>query len=290
MKSCLTTNAPCLTTNDPCLMTHASLTIHHAPAGYRLSTQAGWNQTLADWKLMLELGNGYGIFADGELIATTLYLPYRPIAWIGMVLVDVRFRRRGLATRLMERCLDDIASEGLYPMLDATEAGSQVYRKFGFEAFATITRFEGQAKPSSSQPPNAHSIRQLKEIQALDTSTFGGDRREMIEIWIEHHASSYFLEIQIPVQNFGFVRPGRQAWHIGPLLTQDINTAMNIISVLLAHRTGQVIIDVPDHQSHLQAKLKEHGFLEERKFFRMATRNRSPLDIRLRSIAGPEWG
>ena len=262
----------------------------HALGGFRLSTQAGWNQTLADWKLMLELGRGFGIFEAEELVATTLYLPYPPIAWIGMVLVDERFRRRGLATRLMERCLDGIAREGLYPMLDATETGRQVYQKLGFEAFASITRFKGPSNPSPSIPPMKLSSRHIEDVQALDMASFSGDRSEMVGAWAEGHAASYFLESDTPVRNFGFVRPGRLAWHIGPVIAENIGAQQHIISSLLAGRNGQVIVDVPDNQTLLQTYLNDNGYLKKRMFFRMTTQFTSPLDVRFSSIAGPEWG
>ena len=271
-------------------MTLSPLLAPNAPASYRLSTQAGWNQTVADWRLMLKLGKGHGVFENNELIATTLYLRYPPIAWIGMVLVDVRYRRRGLATLLMERCLEDIAKEGLYPMLDATEAGNQVYRKYGFEAFASITRLEGQPVPSPLIPSMTPSSRQIEAIQAIDEATFGGDRRGMIKAWAKDHAASCYFETDTPVRNYGFVRPGRQAWHIGPLVSDDMGASLNIVSSLTSGRTGHVFLDIPDNQTLLQSHLKANGFIEKRRFLRMSTRNTSPLDDRLQAIAGPEWG
>jgi hypothetical protein len=45
--------------------------LHRALAG------ANWNQNAADWRLMLEIGRGYGLtLADGTLAATTITLPY----------------------------------------------------------------------------------------------------------------------------------------------------------------------------------------------------------------------
>ena len=54
-----------------------------------LSIEAGWNQVAADWRLMLTLGQGFGVRGeDGEWIASALSLPLGPnIAWLSMVLV-----------------------------------------------------------------------------------------------------------------------------------------------------------------------------------------------------------
>ena len=76
-----------------------------------LSDAAGWNQTAADWRLMLTLGRGWGAWtADGEPAASALVVPYdNRLAWLSMVLVATPWRRRGLATRLTRRCLDWLA-------------------------------------------------------------------------------------------------------------------------------------------------------------------------------------
>ena len=50
-----------------------------------------------------------------------------------MVLVAGDYRRRGLATRLMRRAMDDLAAAGLVPVLDATPDGRAVYRALGFQ-------------------------------------------------------------------------------------------------------------------------------------------------------------
>ena len=81
----------------------------HAEEVAPLSAEAGWNQTAEDWRLMLERGRGFGIrAASGPWIATSLVSPLGPaIAWISMVLVTEPARRRGLGTRLLNRCLAD---------------------------------------------------------------------------------------------------------------------------------------------------------------------------------------
>ena len=62
---------------------------------------------------------------DQRLIATAALLPYTSgNAWIGMVLVTQNWRRRGLATKLLDACLDAAAKQELTAWLDATPAGA----------------------------------------------------------------------------------------------------------------------------------------------------------------------
>ena len=78
-----------------------------APSGLLLSTEAHWNQSEADWRFFLEKGIVFGVRdRGGRLVATAALLPYATTdAWISMVLVAASWRRRGLATRLVDRCL-----------------------------------------------------------------------------------------------------------------------------------------------------------------------------------------
>src|SRR3954469_21599986 len=87
-----------------------------------LSEEAKWNQNEADWRFFLTRGTVFGIRGgDGRLIATAALLPYSPAnVWISMVLVTQNWRRRGLATRLLDACLDAAAKRGLIAWLDAT--------------------------------------------------------------------------------------------------------------------------------------------------------------------------
>ena len=85
--------------------------------------------------------------AGGRVIATAATLPYGGrCAWISMVLVSGAHRRRGLATRLLHRCISDITASGLVPVLDATPAGAKVYAPLGFEAAWGFARLASQRR------------------------------------------------------------------------------------------------------------------------------------------------
>src|ERR1044071_5411298 len=121
----------------------------------RLKEAAGWNQTEADWRRLLRL-HPRGCFAavvDGSLVATTTTTPYgRALAWVGMVLVDPGFRRRGIARSLVRAGLESLEAEGVATVkLDATPEGATVYEGLGFEAELRIERWAGAAGGHSSE-------------------------------------------------------------------------------------------------------------------------------------------
>ena len=78
---------------------------------------------------------------DGQLVASAALLPYTSgNAWISMVLVTANWRRRGLATRLVDACLAEAAKQGLTTWLDATPAGARVYGPLGFTPTLELRR------------------------------------------------------------------------------------------------------------------------------------------------------
>src|SRR3954454_13181115 len=113
-----------------------------AREGLVLSTEAHWNQNEADWRFFLTEGTVFGIRdGGGRLVASAALLPYsHGNAWISMVLVTESWRRRGLATKLVDACLERAAAQGLTPWLDATPAGATVYGPLGFKAVLELRR------------------------------------------------------------------------------------------------------------------------------------------------------
>src|SRR5262249_29853908 len=83
-------------------------------AVWPLSIEAGWNQTVDDWRFMLGAGRAFGCrAADGRWEASALILPVgRKLAWISMVLVTERRRRAGLGGTLLRRGIDERRSHG----------------------------------------------------------------------------------------------------------------------------------------------------------------------------------
>src|ERR1700743_1195898 len=109
------------------------LGVADAKAGLVLSTEAHWNQNEADWRFFLGQGIVFGVRHRAELVATAALLPYSSgNAWISMVLVTAEWRRRGIATKLVDACLDAATKRNLTTWLDATPAGANVYGSLGF--------------------------------------------------------------------------------------------------------------------------------------------------------------
>lgn len=263
-------------------------------AGMDLVRAAGWNQTEADWRYMLAHGEGYGIEDDqGRLIASTIVLPYPPdIGWIGMVLVATEFRRRGLATRLVNHAIAAIRDAGRVPMLDATPDGRAVYTAMGFRDLEGIGRWRG-----TGALPREHleaAILSMTDELAdrgsrADADAFGSDRRHLLT---DLRNRPEAIALAIPGGGgWLWSRSGRTATQIGPIVAEHSSEAIALCAAALDRIDGAVIVDVPDREAELTAFLRGRGFSLERRLTRMALDSApTTLGPATRAVIGPELG
>jgi GNAT superfamily N-acetyltransferase len=127
----------------------------------------------ATWEAMLATSDlsVYCACADGELVGTAtllvmLNLTYgcEPTAFIEAVVVRERWRRRGVATAVMERALEDARTAGcnkvqlLSHKRHTDDGGHGLYEKLGFEAEA-----EGFRRYLTTVPPKVMHARTTGE-------------------------------------------------------------------------------------------------------------------------------
>ncbi|MGE0605035.1 MAG: GNAT family N-acetyltransferase [Xanthobacteraceae bacterium] len=263
-----------------------------------LVKEAGWNQTAADWRIFLELGTVFAIRDQGRVIATAATLPYGgKFGWISMVLIAGSYRRQGLATRLMERCISSLTEAGVVPILDATPAGRTVYLGLGFEDSWPFQRMllQEPAKTAAAADPSVERVTDSDwaELCAYDAKFFGADRSGMLA-----RLRGRLPEAELLVRRNGRIagfllgRAGRRAAQIGPLVADDEDAALTLLEHAARAVTGPVYIDVMDDKTRLLERLHALGFVHERPYTRMLYRRRESFQSLAHTfaVAGPELG
>jgi GNAT superfamily N-acetyltransferase len=265
-----------------------------------LVAEAGWNQVAADWRMFLEFGIVYAVRTEGRVIATAATLPYGGrCAWISMVLVAGDHRRKGLATRLLRVCIDDVLAAGLVPVLDATPAGRTVYRPLGFEDAWSFQRLAAQApRADDAQIPAGTTIHHAKDknwpgLKAYDAAAFGADRGALIARMGERlRGVDLFALRHDRCVGMLLGRDGRVASHLGPLIAEDDETAKALLTHALRIVSGPVFIDLADSKVAVRRWLEGCGFTPQRPFTRMLYGRSQSFDDGRRTYAviGPEFG
>lgn len=259
-------------------------------AGLALSDEARWNQTEDDWRFFLIHGAVLGIRdGQGQLVATAALLPYGSnAAWISMVLVTTSWRRRGLATGLLDQCLALARAKGLTPWLDATPAGAGVYGPLGFTPTLQVQRlgFAGSVAPFPTTP-ELNSEANFDELLARDRRAMGFDRASLLGELSARPDSRLFARDGA----LALVRRGRKARHIGPLFADRPEQALALCEDIVRFETGPLLIDAVERPDGIVEGLTNSGWSVQRPFQRMRFGIASGLAaVPPMAGAGPEYG
>ena len=263
------------------------LGVGEAAAGLVLSTEARWNQNEADWRFFLSQGTVYGMRDNGQLIATSALLPYSSgNAWISMVLVTANWRRRGIATRLVDACLAKAMKLGLTTWLDATPEGANVYGPLGFTPTLQLRRLRLE-NPNQTKATTPLSTCGLDAFIAGDRSAMGFERH----LLLTEFAGRSETRLLSHGDAMAIVRDGRAARHIGPLFAETSQRALALVDAIVHSEPGPWLLDAVNSQAEFLTGLVSSGWTIERPFQRMrfgrATTRAEQLPF---AVAGPEFG
>jgi GNAT superfamily N-acetyltransferase len=265
------------------------------PFAHRLSRAAGWNQTAADWRRFLDLGEGGCFLAEheGESAGTATTICYgTDLAWIGMVLVDPGFQRRGIGTALLHGAIRYLREDRAIACvrLDATPAGRPLYEGLGFRAEWRLRRWRREARGESAEDFPASTITLTGESLALDRSVFGADRSALLRSL----AAGSVGGTALPDGSFGLFREGERALYLGPVTAASATSGLALAGQLVAacppHR--EIFWDLPDENTAATELAASLGFQPVRELTRMWLGDRPhPCDpARIFGLAEPALG
>ena len=250
------------------------------PIAFQLSAEAGWNQTEDDWRMLLRLSpeNCFGIDADGMLVATATLICYgKQLGWIGMVLTNRTYQRRGFARTLLLNAIaraDKLGIESL--KLDATDQGQPLYETLGFRVEQPVERWWRPASDSGGAGPRP------AKLPNVDLPAYGADRSQLLQALAERST------VHTHSDGFCLARPGRRANYIGPCISQSPEFARRSIEACASQESYWDLL--PNNHAALGIA-KELGFSPQRKLIRMVRgRDLRGREDWIYAIAGFELG
>ncbi len=220
------------------------------PDGLRLREAAGWNQTDADWRRLLEIEpDGCFVACEEEtVVGTVTVVRYeKDFGWIGMLLIDPGCRKKGVGTRLLHRALDFLHENGIKcARLDGTPMGYHLYLRNGFVDEYEIQRWEGTSQIETRTGLDPIQASDLESICRFDRRIFGADRsRLLVSLWNRNPLRSAVVREGREVSGYVLWRSGARAWYLGPCLADSGEHAQLLIREMLANVKGErVFIDV----------------------------------------------
>ena len=260
---------------------------------------AGWNQTLCDWQRLLAYQPDGCFLAlwNGQPAGTATAVHYGDrLGWIGMVLVHPDLRRRGIATALMQQCMEFLTPRVECIKLDATPDGQQVYERLGFQAEYALTRWQHLTWQPILEQHRCTPISQedWRDIATLDTPVFGVDRTRWLQLLARDSDTVHVVRNSNGrLVGYGMARSGVRAAYLGPVVANTDAQAEAIVRTLLQHVTQDAVYwDVLDDNSAAVSVAARLGFTRQRPLLRMwhGTRPIIGMTARQWAIAGPSVG
>jgi hypothetical protein len=213
---------------------------------------------------------------DGRLVASGSLATYPSshglLGWIGLILVDPAFQRRGLGTRIVRAVLAlaerlDVRVLGL----DASDQGQPIYQRLGFDCCCGINRWRGRVRVKNAALDMAEE--EWRPLLDLDRLACGAKRAALLHNLAGGGASVVRAgSSNGRLDGYGVLRPGRRAWHVGPLVADNPATAAALLDAMVEASDDEaaedVIIDVLDG-SPFEPLLTRRGFTVARRLQRM---------------------
>ncbi len=280
------------------------MTAEDLPLGMLLKSQAGWNQTHADWRRFLAMQPDGCLVAELEDVAvgTAVVTAFGAVAWISMVLVEERSRGRGVGKALMFRAMQVAEGLGCATIrLDATPLGQPLYESLGFAPQYDLTRYAGIAGPdgltfsdsASSQVVRVAHSNDIPGILTLDASATGTHRGKFISrLLAEEPAAVRVFEHQDQIAGYFTIRRGSDALQLGPCIaaTDEAGGAL-VANALRRHAGSRVYWDLPSSHETAARLAKSAGLAPQRQLLRMCRGEAVTEDVaRLWASSGPELG
>jgi ribosomal protein S18 acetylase RimI-like enzyme len=266
----------------------------------QLRAQAGWNQTMTDWRRFLRMNPEGCFLAEWNGVpagtATTL-LHGNTVAWIGMVLVEASYRERGIGRALLEHCLTHLQTCGVRCVkLDATPLGKPVYEALAFQAEWTLARWESHgAKPETSgEGIREWSTADFARVEPLDLAAFGISRKDLLTELVRDGRSAFVAEAESGrLAGYGLMRAGSNATYLGPIAAESVEAGKRLVDALMARcGTGKIYWDIPDANKAALGWAEKYGFTQQRALTRMFRGENLAVGNPLLqyALAGPEVG
>lgn len=234
-----------------------------------LAEDRSWGREEVKWRLLLELGGGYGLDdGHGGLAGCVFVTEVAPgLVAVGMLLVARRYGGHGLGRRLMEETLD--AAGGRTVFLYATEDGHPLYVKLGFrvvdEVIAHAGVFRRAGGLESAAGPRVAAAADWPTITRFDRQAFGADRGTLLR-----RLFAFAGHVVIAASGYAATWDNLGLLHAGPLVADSVSTAKALLEAMLP--SGMARVDL-----HSDAAAALGGWLAGRG---LAPRAPSPLMVR----------
>lgn len=191
---------------------------------YKLDMIERWNDRRNDIKRMFnyEPDGCFVAEINGEAAGHVFSISYGKLGWIGFLIVEPKYRRKGVGTLLTKKAIDYLLNCGVKTIkLEAVSTIANLYRELGFvNEFDSLrfTRFWGEKDMSLlSSCVNPLKKEEIKELAKFDAEYFGANRiRVLMRLYDYNPKLSYVSHVKSEITGYIMCRKAEIGYRVGP--------------------------------------------------------------------------
>jgi predicted N-acetyltransferase YhbS len=236
----------------------------------RLTDTMHWDLTEKDLTFVMAL-EPQGCFValdDARRVGITTTVHFDTIGWIGNVIVDARYRSKGIGVQLVKEAMRYLSEKSAATIaLYAYQNTVKFYEKIGFKADYDLIRFAGQGQKDQETRRDIRTMtqRDLREAINLDRKCMNWNRERLLKR-ILAESSDLCYTAREEGKLVGFVMGDRYRQEIGPLIcpTDRDKKAISLLKTVLGKLTNvEVGVGVSETRRRVSDALAQMNFREE---------------------------
>jgi len=270
---------------------------------YEMNVREQWNDRKDDIKRMFNYEPNGSFVAEvkDSPVGHVFAISYGKLGWIGLLIVKVEYRKKGVGTLLTKRAIDYLLHCGVETIkLEAVPQISSLYRRLGFIDEFDSLRFKlarGKTIPNRSDSPAPIEKKNIMKIAEFDAGFFGAERTSVLVSLYEENPKLCFVSYEgSEVAGYIMCRRAKSGYTLGPFVCNPENPqAAKELLARCIQKLGvskTLYVGVPAVNKKGTEILREFGFEQYSKSIRMRlgknVKNEKPNGIF--AIGGPMKG
>jgi GNAT superfamily N-acetyltransferase len=238
-----------------------------------LARAEGWHDRTRFFDIVFRTATCRALVGEvnGRVVATGTATVNGPVGWLGGLMVDSEWRRRGYGEAMTAELVRHLRGAGCRTLsLEATDAGRPMYERMGFRLATRYHQLEAGHLLEVPEPPVGARVRRLHSadlpaIAELDRQATSEDRSGPLRVladmnggWVLERGASGRAEATLA----GFLLPAERAY--GAIVAPRFEDGLYLLDL---HRSSvpvgaSVRAGIPHEHGAAWAELESRGWVE----------------------------
>ncbi|MEM9043120.1 MAG: GNAT family N-acetyltransferase [Pseudomonadota bacterium] len=226
------------------------MTLDHLRIAVDWAAAEGWNPGLEDAEAFYGVDRAgflMGWLGDVPVTAISVVRHSDSFGFLGFYLCHPDQRGKGYGLATWQAGMAHLGTRAVG--LDGVPAQESNYRRSGFTLSHYTKRYAGRIDGVTHPSCRPATQADLAALLQMDRKISGTDRAAYMSRWLSQSETRQTLVFEASgrITAFGAIRTCKEGHKIGPLFAPEAETAMSLITSLIAVTDAQdVMIDIPD--------------------------------------------